>query len=122
MAQRDNYAIRNAALRCYTPAEEGKAELMPWKPTDQMTRQELVAQLEQLREVVERLAVRTPQGGRGLIATLARMEPLSDEDAIPDVDGIPGGDFNRAFRDARGIVPDDIYLGIGDGERDADRD
>lgn len=34
---------------------------MPWKPTDQMTREELVAQLEQLREVVERVAARIPQ-------------------------------------------------------------
>ena len=96
---------------------------MPWKPTDQMTRKELVAQLEQLREVVERLALRTPKGGRGLIATLAGMKkPLSDEDALPDLDEVSDGDFNRAFRDARGTVPDDIDLGVGDGARDADRD
>ncbi len=96
---------------------------MPWKPTDQMTRKELVAQLERLREIVERFAVRTPQGGRGLIATLAGMKkPLSDEDALPDVDEVSGGGFNRAFRDACGTVPDDIDLGVGDGARDADRD
>lgn len=36
---------------------------MPWMPTDQMTRKELAAQLEQLREVVERRALRFIQQG-----------------------------------------------------------
>ncbi|MDD9706765.1 hypothetical protein PVW53_05675 [Seohaeicola sp. SP36] len=33
---------------------------MPWKPTDEMTRDELTEQLEQLRGVVERFAAQVP--------------------------------------------------------------
>ena len=156
---------------------------MPWKPTADMTREELVAHVEQLRAAVDRLAARTPRDERGLVDLLPSWEPLSDEDAVLDVDGegqhmrivnnpeIRGGrptirgmritvpdildwlasgmseaeiledfpeltradiqaaldyeesndaKFRRALRLARGTVPDDIDLGIGDG--DADRD
>lgn len=34
---------------------------MPWKPTSEMSREELIAQLEQLRGVVERFAAQVPQ-------------------------------------------------------------
>ena len=35
---------------------------MPWKPTNEMTRDELITQLEQFRDVVERFAAQvTPE-------------------------------------------------------------
>ena len=60
---------------------------MPWKPTDEMTRDELVAQLVHLRDVVERLMVQTPQPRRGFLATLADMAPFDDEEALPYAGG-----------------------------------
>jgi|GEM_PF-2978857 len=93
---------------------------MPRKPTEEMTRDELAAQVKQLREAVGRLAMRTSQGG-DLNTALIGMEPFSIEAAKPDEDEVSDDDFNRAFRDARGTVPGDIDLDLGDGRRDEDR-
>ncbi|MGR3564609.1 MAG: DUF433 domain-containing protein [Heliomarina sp.] len=78
---------------------------MPWKPTTDMTREELVAHVEQLRAAVDRLAARNPRNQRGLVDLLASWEALSDEDALPDVDGDGQHSLIVADPDIRGGRP-----------------
>ena len=63
---------------------------MPWRPTADMTREELVAQLEQLRDAVERLTALIP---RDLSAENAdafdegNADPLNELAALEKKDG-----------------------------------